>query len=233
MGKYLTLGGFIAIILGFFAYFALAFSGDFSNNSMNEPINSTMTVGEMRLSPYRNSPDFFDDEDISPGHRRGVRAKDLIAEVTNELLKGKPANTIYLIDWTLKETGGSVKYNTDSILNGDENPVLEYAEYTVRRYDATQVDDEGNIVDEDSPVNSTSYKWSVYTDESARTSQPFGLGGGEDNVVFSYYTDNFDGETFISDYDDFGGTNTEGLNRNLGSNVYGESRGNDIKSLSR
>lgn len=217
MGKYGTLGAIVLAVVGFIAYFTVAFTGDLQSNSIIEPANATMTVGEMRLTPHGGSG--VDSDDSSPQGNKGMRAQDLIVEVTNDLLADKLDNTVYAIDWTFVDTEGNEITDASSIVNGAENPVVVEAEYTINRYDNSQIDDDGNIKDINSPMNSTTYRWGIYVDELARTGQPLGLGGNESDVEFRYYANNTYEDLHLDDYDLDGVSNIDALED--GSNAYG------------
>lgn len=227
MGKYGTLGAILAVLVGFLIYFSVAFVGDVQDNALIEPANATMTVGEMRVTPHGGSG--VDESDDTPQGSKGMRAQDFIVEVTNGLIESKPANTVYLIDWTFfaRDAEGNISEIQDAtaIVNGTENPIVIGAEYTINRYDATQVDSEGNIRDEGTPLNSTKYRWGVFTDELARTGQPLGLGGEESSVNFRLYGNNVITPSGATDYDLDGVTNTEALED--GHNPYGYLRHGD------
>ena len=192
LGKYGTLGAIVLVVTGFLLYFTGAFTGDLQSNSVIEPVNATMTVGNMRLKPYNGYGTSTSVE--TPNASKGVRAMDFITEVTNQLEADKPANTVYKIDWVLKTSSGKVIDDVKPILSGSSNPVVVEAEYTINRYDATQVDSKGKVKDVKTPMNSTTYRWSVYVDADARTGSPVGLGATESSVRFMYnagdlYTD--------------------------------------------
>lgn len=227
MGKYVSLGAVVLAIIGFLVYFTVGFTGDVQDNALIEPANATMTVGEMRINPHGGSN--VDEDDSTPQGSKGMRARDFIVEVTNELLEGKPANTVYLIDWTFetRDENGDVQTITDakSIVDGEDNPVIIGAEYTINRYDASQINEDGTIKDVNTPVNSTKYKWGVYVDELARTGQPLGLGGEQTGVTFNVYGNNVNMPTFVDDYDMDGVSNTEELEN--GTNPYGYIRHGD------
>ena len=227
MGKYGTLGAVLAVIVGFLIYYSVGFTGDVQDNAIIEPVNATMTVGEMRVTPHGGSE--VDEDDSKPQGSKGVRAQDFVVEVTNELLKNKPDNTVYLIDWkfvTRDEDGNEQEIeDATDIINGAENPVIIEAEYTVNRYDSTQVKEDGTLRDEETPVNSTKYKWGIYTDEIARTGQPLGLGGEQSSVKFNLYGNNATELSDVSDYDSDGVSNTDAVRE--GKNPYGYVRNGD------
>ena len=227
MGKYGTLGAVLAVIVGFLIYYSVGFTGDVQDNAIIEPVNATMTVGEMRITPHGGSE--VDEDDSKPQGSKGVRAQDFVVEVTNELLKNKPENTVYLIDWkfvTRDEDGNEQEIDdATEIINGNENPVIIEAEYTVNRYDSTQVKEDGTLRDEETPVNSTKYKWGIYTDEIARTGQPLGLGGEQSSVKFNLYGNNATELSDVSDYDSDGVSNTDAVRE--GKNPYGYVRNGD------
>lgn len=228
MGKYGTLGAVLAVIVGFLIYYSVGFTGDVQDNAIIEPVNATMTVGEMRITPHGGSAEEVKD-DSKPQGSKGVRAQDFVVEVTNELLKNKPENTVYLIDWkfvTRDEDGNEQEIeDATEIINGNENPVIIEAEYTVNRYDSTQVKEDGTLRDEETPVNSTKYKWGIYTDEVARTDQPLGLGGEQSSVTFNLYGNNATELSDVSDYDSDGVSNTDAVRE--GKNPYGYVRNGD------
>ena len=227
MGKYGTLGAVLAVIVGFLIYYTVGFTGDVQDNAIIEPVNATMTVGEMRITPHGGSE--VDEDDSKPQGSKGVRAQDFVVEVTNELLKNKPENTVYLIDWkfvTRDEDGNEQEIeDATEIINGNENPVIIEAEYTVNRYDSTQVKEDGSVRDEETPVNSTKYKWGIYTDELARTGQPLGLGGEQSSITFNLYGNNATELSDVSDYDSDGVSNTDAVRE--GKNPYGYIRNGD------
>lgn len=241
MGKYGTLGAVLAVIVGFLIYYSVGFTGDVQDNAIIEPVNATMTVGEMRITPHGGSE--VDDDDSKPQGSKGVRAQDFVVEVTNELLKNKPENTVYLIDWkfvTRDEDGNEQEIeDATHIVNGaleqihidaglteeDLNPVIIEAEYTVNRYDSTQVKEDGSVRDEETPVNSTKYKWGIYTDEKARTGQPLGLGGEQSSIDFNLYGNNTKAPSGVTDYDSDGVSNTDAVRE--GKNPYGYVRNGD------
>ena len=227
MGKYGTLGAVLVVIVGFLIYYSVGFTGDVQDNAIIEPVNATMTVGEMRITPHGGSE--VDEDDSKPQGSKGVRAQDFVVEVTNELLKNKPENTVYLIDWkfvTRDEDGNEQEIeDATEIINGSENPVIIEAEYTVNRYDSTQVKEDGSVRDEETPVNSTKYKWGIYTDEIARTDQPLGLGGEQSSVTFNLYGNNATELSDVSDYDSDGVSNTDAVRE--GKNPYGYIRNGD------
>lgn len=227
MGKYGTLGAVLAVIVGFLIYFSVGFTGDVQDNAIIEPVNATMTVGEMRVTPHGGSE--VDEDDSKPQGSKGVRAQDFVVEVTNELLKNKPDNTVYLIDWKFiarDEDGNEYEIeDATNIVNGSENPVVIEAEYTVNRYDSTQVKEDGTLRDASTPVNSTKYKWGIYTDELARTGQPLGLGGEQSSITFNLYGNNTTAPSGVTDYDLDGVSNTDAIKN--GNNPYGYIRNGD------
>lgn len=229
MGKYGTLGVILAVIAGFITYFAVAFMGDLQSNSVIEPANATMTVGEMRITPHGGSA--VDDEDSTPQGAKGMRAQDLILEVTNGLITGKHDNSVYTIDWEFVDTEGNKITDAKKVVNGEENPIITEAEYTVNRYDNTQINENGSIKDDKTPVNSTKYRWGIYTDEVARTGQPVGLGGEETGVEFNYYGNKVSTDSQLGDYDGDGVSNIDAIKK--GDNPYGYTKGDDVKSLKR
>jgi len=227
LGKYGTLGAIVAVIVGFLIYFTVSFTGDVQDNAIIEPANATMTVGEMRLTPHGGSD--VDENDSTPQGSKGMRAQDFIVEVTNDLLQSKPENTVYLIDWKFisrDEEGNEVEIeDATDIVNGNENPIIIGAEYTINRYDGTQIDEDGNVRDGGTPVNSTKYNWGIYTDEFARSGQPLGLGGEQSSVSFNLYGNNVTTDSKVNDYDLDGVSNRDELKE--GNNPYGYVRNGD------
>lgn len=229
MGKYGTLGAVLMTVMGFIVFFALSYGGEFQDNSIIEPANATMTVGEMRMTPHGGSD--VDENDSKPQGAKGMRAQDLIVEVTNEIIEDKADNTVYTIDWKFVDVDGNEIEDAKNIVNGTNNPVVTEAEYTINRYNSTQVDSEGNIRDVESPMNSTKFKWGIYTDPLARTGQPVGLGGEETRVDFTYYTNGVSEDSKVGDYDRDGVNNINEIR--TGENPYGYVEGDAIKDLGR